>query len=357
VLLPNINESYSKFTVHGDKIRFGLAAVKNVGINVIESIVKSREERGVFIGLSDFCNKIDTAFINKRAVESLIKAGAFDVFNIYRSKLLAVYEKLLDGIISQRKKNIEGQISLFGGYGSSDNSEYNDVEVKYPNIKEFDKKYILAMEKEMTGLYLSGHPLEEYEETLKIAANTKISEIMADESLEDDTIDEVFNITDGDRVIIGGIISAVSKKITKSNAMMAFLTLEDLYGSIEVIVFPKTFEKVVSLINEDEIVVIKGRVSIREDEKPKILCEDIKPLIKVNKSNVYVLIEEEKLIKKIISDIKPTLIKYSGNTPVYLCTNKERKKFMLDKELWIDESIEILGLLREIFGEKNVKVL
>lgn len=210
----------------------------------------------------------------------------------------------------------------------------------------------------MTGLYLSGHPLEEYEETLNIAANTKISDIIVEESLEEnDMASEVFNVSDGDRVIIGGIISAVSKKITKNNAMMAFLMVEDLYGSIEVIVFPKTFEKVANLMREDEIVIIKGRISIREDEQPKILCEDVKPLVKVNKSNVYVLIEEEKLIKKIILDLKPTLIKHNGNIPIVLCTNKERKKFMLDRELWIDESVEVLNFLRQRFGEKNVKVL
>ena len=165
VLPPNINESYSKFTVQDDKIRFGLAAIKNVGMNVVDSIVEARDSKGKFESITDFINKIDLSAINKRAVESLIKAGALDDFKIFRSKLLAVHEKLMDSMASERKRNIDGQISLFG---LTEDEDFKAPEVMYPNIKEFVKNNLLAMEKEMTGLYLSGHPLDEYAKSLKV---------------------------------------------------------------------------------------------------------------------------------------------------------------------------------------------
>ncbi|MCM8710145.1 DNA polymerase III subunit alpha [Clostridium sp. SYSU_GA19001] len=352
VLPPDINESYSKFTVKNGKIRFGLAAIKNAGVNVIESIVKSREEKGKFKNLSDFYNKIDVSIVNKRAIESLIKAGAFDCFKVYRSQMLAVYEKLLEGMHSERKRNIQGQLSLFKDFSADEDI----FEIKYPKIKEFEKKYLLAMEKEMTGLYLSGHPLEEYEETLKFQTNTRISDIVVSETLEEGELQETSKIKDGDRVIIGGIISEVNKKVTRNNDMMAFVRLEDMYGGIEVIIFPKVLQNCKAHIVEDSVVIVKGRVSIREEEQPKILCENIEPLIKINNDKVYILIEEDKLRKEAFDRIKNELVKHKGNQPVYICTRKERYKFRLDREYWIKPSDEILSFLKNQFGEANVKV-
>jgi DNA polymerase-3 subunit alpha len=354
VLPPSINESYAGFTVKGDTIRFGLTAIKNVGVNVIDTIVKSREEKGDFTGFMDFCNKIDTSCVSKRAVESLIKAGAFDDFKIYRSKLLAIYEKVLDGVNNDRKRNISGQINLFLDF----ENDYNNFEIEYPNIKEFKKKHLLAMEKEMTGIYLSGHPLDDYEETLKIQTNTRISDIVVEESLEEgnDLLSESFKLQDGDNVIIGGIISTVTRKVTKNNAMMAFINLEDLYASVEVIVFPKTFEKYKSLIEEDEIIIIKGRVSIREEEQPKILCEDIKPLLKINSEKIYILIESEAMMKDALKKLKQNLTIYRGNTPVYLCTKEPRKMYVVDKGLWLSEETDTMEILRGMFGKDNIKI-
>jgi len=354
VLPPSINESFAGFTVKGDTIRFGLTALKNVGVNVIDSIVKNREEKGDFTGFMDFCNKIDTSCVSKRAVESLIKAGAFDDFKIHRSQLLAIYEKVLDGVNNDRKRNISGQINLFLDF----DNDYNNFEIEYPNIKEFKKKHLLAMEKEMTGIYLSGHPLDEYEETLKIQTDTKISDIVVDESLEEgnELLNESFKLQDGDKVIIGGIISTVSKKVTKNNDMMAFINLEDLYASVEVIVFPKTFEKYKSLIEEDEIVIIKGRVSIREEEQPKILCEDIQPLLKINSEKIYILIENEALMKDTLKKLKQNLSIYRGYTPVFLCTKQPRKMYSVDKALWLNEESDTMEILRNMFGENNVKI-
>lgn len=352
-LPPDINESYTKFTVKENNIRFGLAGVKNVGVNVIDSIVKSRNAKDKFKNLVDFCNKIDLSSVNKRAVESMIKAGAFDGFNIYRSRLLAVYEKVIDGIGAQRKKNIEGQMNLFNDFKSSVSM---DIELKYPDINEFEKRNILAMEKEMTGLYLSGHPLEEYAQILNNKTSVKTSDILGNEGLEADDINQIFKIKDGDRVIIGGIISNLSKKITKSNAMMAFVRLEDLYGAVEVIIFPKTFQKYANILKEDEIVLIKGRVSIREDEAPKVLCEVIQIITKSNAEKVYIRVENEKKIREELVFVKPVLTQFKGNIPVYFWADKEQKKFRLDKECWINMEQEVLTFLKNRFGEENVKI-
>lgn len=351
VLPPDINESYTKFTVKGNTIRFGLAAIKNVGANVIESIVKSRTEKGKFTSLMDFVNKVDLSFVNKRVMESLIKAGAFDSLKIYRSKLFAVYEKILDGASNERKRNIDGQVSLF----SSLDSSFSEVEIRFPDIKEFDKKHLLAMEKEMTGLYLSGHPLDEYENALNMSTNTKTSDLVIDESLEEGIMESQAKIKDGDRVIIGGIVSQVSKKVTKSNAMMAFLTLEDLYGSIEVIVFPKTFERFKTIISEDGLLIIKGRVSIKEEEQPKILCEDITPLVQIKCDKIFIRVNEEKDFSHAKEFIKTIGEKYSGNSPIYLYAQKEGKKVMLTRELWLNGEEELMKLLKRKYGEDNVK--
>ncbi|MCY6483285.1 DNA polymerase III subunit alpha [Clostridium aestuarii] len=361
ILSPNINESSAKFTVPNGKIRFGLAAIKNVGDNIIENIVKIRKEKGQFTSFVDFCNKIDLSCINKRVIESLIKAGAFDCFNIYRSQLLAVYERIIDSIVNQRKKNIDGQMSLFASF----KSEFKQIEIKYPNINEFDKKYLLSMEKEMTGLYLSGHPLQEYEITLKNATSAKTIDIIGDGALEEELLDEAAKhieeknakFKDGDRVIIGGIISEVTRKITKNNSMMAFIRLEDLYGSMEVIIFPKTLEKFNDLILEDEIVLIKGRITKREDEQPKVLCDNIQRLVKISNKKLYIQIESDKDVKKTTNELKSEFLKNKGDMPVYICTKRERKKYMLKRELWIKEEDKLLNFLIEKFGEPNIKVI
>ncbi|BAQ14996.1 putative DNA polymerase III [Clostridium botulinum] len=354
IIAPNINESYSNFTVKDNRIIFGLTAVKNVGEKGIDNIVLSREQKDKFIDLSDFFNKVDTSIINKRLVESLIKAGAFDCLKVYRSKMLAVFEKIMDGIQKQKRNNIEGQVNLF--MDIMDNKE-SSMDIKYPNIKEFDKKYILQMEKEMTGLYFSGHPLEEYEETLKIQTSHLISDIIPKESLEGNLVDTISSIKDGDKVVVGGMITHVSKKLTRNNDMMAFIVLEDLYSSIEVIVFPKIFNMARNIINEDEVVLLKGRVSLREDEQPKLICEFMEPLVKINSEKLYILVEEKKDIKLKLQEIKGVFLQHKGNIPVYFCTNKERKKFRIDRELWVNESRELMDNLRNMFGEDNVKIL
>ncbi|ABR36959.1 DNA polymerase III subunit alpha [Clostridium beijerinckii] len=362
VLPPNINESFSKFTVKENKIRFGLAAIKNVGTNVVASIVKAREEKGKFESLVDFINKMDPSSINKRAVECLIKAGALDDFDVFRSKMLAVHEKLIDNISSDKRRNIDGQISLFAS------EELKNPEVNYPNIKEFTKRNLLAMEKEMTGLYITGHPLDDYAQSLKMQTTNEISKIFLvqetlDDSLESDMGEiNMFNrqdaLQDNDRVILGGILASVNQKVTRNNSIMAFLKLEDLTGTIEVIVFPKTLEKVKELCVTDSLVIVKGRLSLKEDEPPKLICESIEPLEKVNTSKVYLRVDDKVAATVLSKKLKELLIKeYIGDTPIYIFESKGKQKFRVPRDRWISLDSDVMNLLRQTLGDENVKVL
>lgn len=361
VIPPDINKSYSKFTVEGDKIIFGLAAIRNVGVNVVEAIVKSREDKGEFTSIMDFINKLDLGAINKRAVESLIKAGALDSFNVFRSKLLAVYEKLMDGVSGEKKRNIDGQISLF-----AIDDEVSMPEVTYPNIKEFTKKHLLSMEKEMTGVYLSGHPLDEYKKSLEMQTTTSISTInKVHKALEDNIskgmpIDEIVNqmpIKDNEQVILGGILTEVKQKVTRNNTIMAFLKLEDLDGEIEVIVFPRTLDRIRESIAEDALVTIKGRINIKEDEPPKLICEKIDGLEKVDSNKVYIRVNDNEEAKKVNHYIKTDLIEYKGDSAVYIFNAKDKKSYRLARETWLNLDTDVISVLKEICGEENVKVV
>lgn len=358
VLPPSINESYSRFTVKGNSIRFGLAAIKNVGMNVVDSIVEARKEKGLFKSLMDFCNKMESGVINKRAVESLIKAGAFDEFGLFRSQLVAVHEKLIDGISSQKKKNIDGQISLFGALSEEDSES---LEISYPNIKEFAKKYKLAMEKEMTGLYLSGHPLDDYKRSLKLQTSIEIGNIQEEHKKFEETpmemVSDLISLKDGERVVIGGILNQVSRKVTRNNTIMAFATLEDLSGMMELVVFPKTLEKCNSLIHEDLMVVAKGRLSFKEDEEPKLLCEEIKPLENVNSDKVYIKVDDKEKAMAIGKALKVLVEPYKGDSAVYIFAAKERQSFRMNREGWVDTNTEVISILKEKFGDENVKVV
>ena len=364
VLPPDVNESSAKFTVKGDTIRFGLGAVKNVGSNVLEGLVDARERKGRFESLVDFINKMEPSALNKRAVECLIKCGAMDCFKTFRSKMLAVHEKLIDNISSDKKRNIDGQMSLFG-----EAEELKNPDVKYPNIKEFDKRNLLTMEKEMTGLYITGHPLDDYAKSLKMQTTNEIAEVYKEEeTLDINETDELLSdidlfekddrLMDNDRVILGGILARVSQKITRNNAIMAFLTLEDLTGSIEVIVFPKTLEKVKSLCVTDSLVIIKGRLSIKEDEVPKLICENIEPLEKINNSKLYLRLQNKDAVRQFSKELKEMLADdEKGDIPIYFYAAKENEKFRAPRDRWVNLNSEIKERLIKRLGEENVRIV
>jgi DNA polymerase-3 subunit alpha len=275
VLPPDINESYQRFTVKDKNIRFGLVAIKNAGAGAALSIIEEREKNGPFTSFENFCSRLDTNVVNKRCVESFIKAGAFDSLSIYRSRLMKVYEKLLENIASDRRNKFEGQLSLLDF-----EEEQNEIPVEYPEIAEFPVPVLLGMEKEMLGLYVSGHPLMEYEQKLAEIRTIKASDIIPkdEESEEEDYTIDQNEVKDNMEVVTGGIINGIKKKVTKNNALMAFVDLEDMYGIMELLIFPKIYDKYSTLLFQDNIVIVKGRLSIREDDSPKIIVESVSPI-------------------------------------------------------------------------------
>ncbi|MDK2919888.1 MAG: polymerase subunit alpha [Candidatus Petromonas sp.] len=362
ILHPDINESFEKFTVSDNKIRFGLLAIKNVGTGIINSIVKARQRKR-FESFIDFCERIDSKELNKRAVESMIKAGVFDSFNVSRAQLLAAYERIIEGIQQDRRRNIEGQVSLFNAFDESlpDVMKYDVL----PDVEEFSHKYLLAFEKEMLGIYLSGHPLSEYEELIDKVATATSSELKEMQENEESS-----GLKDGHRVIVPGIITKKQDKTTKNNNLMAFITIEDLFGPIEVIVFPTIYNKSMEYIYEDSAVIVVGRINLKEDEDPKILADNILPL---NKESVDMILSTKSLSKKKnvkkklylklkkhdeaqIKKIRLILQRRRGTIPVYLYIESEKKKLQADKSLWVNLDNNLISELKGILGADSVKI-
>ncbi|AIS52846.1 DNA polymerase III subunit alpha [Thermoanaerobacter kivui] len=342
VLPPDINESYSYFTVVDDKIRFGLSAVKNVGLNMTLEIVNEREKNGKFKSVIDFFERMQDSQLNKKAIESLIKAGAFSSFGVYRSQLLSVYERLMEDIRKNKDNNLSGQISLF-----EVEQQGHVVNFNLPDIEEFPKNKLLSMEKETLGLYISGHPLEEYIEDIpKITNLTTLDFKFTEEEITEK------KIQDNQEVVIVGVVASKKVTFTKNNNVMAFVTIEDLYGTIEVIVFPTVYEKYASILKEDTPVVIKGKVSFKEEEDPKILCDEIKLLTQVITKKLYLNLEDSTKIEV----VKQILKNNQGNMPVLLRLNNQ-KLFAANRDLWVNGSNELFKQLYAVLGKENVKVI
>lgn len=287
ILKPEINKSFTKFTVDEGKIRFGLGSIKNVGTSVVDYIVDNREQHGPFKDFVDFCERMQDGSVNKKCIESLIKAGVFDEFEQTRSTLMASYEDIVDSISNSSKKGLKGQVTMFDlafGEGNSSNEDVDNqldkMKYNYTVLKEYSEKELLAMEKEMLGLYISGHPLEAYRKIIEQEAtiNTlRMKEIGEAESSENNELQEqdMPRYRDGQVVRIVGIVDSVKKKYTKTNKIMAFTTIEDLYGQCEIIVFENCYQMCSSYLMEGAIVVVEGRLSIREDEDVKIVANKI----------------------------------------------------------------------------------
>jgi len=356
VLPPDINESHIKFTVVNSKIRFGLTAVKNVGENAVRAIINERESNGNFVNFRDCCERIDGKDVNKRCIESLIKSGAFDSLGIFRSKLIACYEKIMEGIQQNNKRNIDGQLSIFEVL--SDKNKFVEIQEEFPNIKEYPSKMLLSMEKEMLGLYISGHPLSEFEKELEAQVTIRSSYLNTSisENGEETEYNESKTLTDGMLVIVGGIITEKKTKTTKSNKTMAFITLEDLYGLMEVIIFPTILERNSSIIAEEGIVLISGRISIKEEEKPKIICEEIKPLKKNIAQKLYLRFDEN-IDKELLGSIKSMLKYFCGNTPVCFYNETDKKVKIAERDSWVSLNDNLLSELRFRLGEENVKIV
>ncbi len=290
ILKPDINKSNTRFTVDNGKIRFGLGSIKNVGIAVVENIVKEREENGAYKSFTDFCERVQEYGVNKKCIESLIKAGVFDEFEETRRTLLESFEGIIDIIQESAKKAYTGQVSMFDlGGENSENEKHKYIFNEFP---EYSDKEILTMEKEMLGIYISGHPLEKLKgEILRQSNIDTVKMKEAAENMNNGVSESSLELRDGQTVKYAGIITSIKKKYTKNNTTMAFVTIEDLYGQAEIIVFENTYMKANSSLIEENIVVVTGRLSLREDEEPKIVAMNIENL-------------SEKKEKKLVLDIR-----------------------------------------------------
>ena len=274
LLPPDINESGADFTVAGDHIRFGLVAVKGVGRGFINSVLAEREKGGAFTTFSDFCQRMFSVDLNKRVLESLIKCGAFDSMGVYRSRLLDAYESLVDTIAQNKRKNLDGQFDMFGGGGDEPQSA---PELHLKNIPEFSRRELMTMEKETTGLYLSGHPMDEYRDLVRQCKAVSIGSILSD--FDQDGGPAKFR--DEQRVKIAGVIAAVRTKTTRNNTLMAYVTVEDDSGSMEMLVFARTLGECGSYLKENMPILAEGRISVRDEKAPQLMCDRVSPLEQV----------------------------------------------------------------------------
>ena len=266
ILPPDINEGEGGFSVSGQAIRYGLSAIKSIGRPVIDAIVEERKIRGPFTTLKDFITRLSGREVNKRTIENFIKAGALDGLEGNRRQKMMIYGSLLDALNQEKKTTMAGQMTLFDIAPEEDKAEY---EIKLPNVEEYDKEVLLGFEKEVLGIYISGHPLEEYMERLKKNTNAVTTDFVLDE--ETGTL----KVSDGAKVCIGGMITDKVIKYTKNNKAMAFITLEDLVGTVEIIIFPKDYERYAKYLENDAKVFVEGRVTAEEDRNGKLICEKI----------------------------------------------------------------------------------
>lgn len=353
-LPPDVNKSEDTFTVENNSIRFGLSAVKNVGRAMILNLVNERKNNGEFKTFSDFIDRMAGQDMNKRALEGLISCGAFDSMGVKRSQLLAVYEKALDGTARAARDNVAGQMSLF------DTIE-EQSEMQFPNIDELDKKTMLKMEKQSTGLYFSGHPMEEYTDKIKKLTKYNISDVLTSVHKDEDGNYHAVEggLKDGDMMIICAAIASRKNKTTRSNAQMAFLNVEDVYGSVECIVFPKVLNEFSPLLQEDNLVAIACRLSIREDEAPKILMQSVQLLdeaLMAKKEPKRLYIQLETRNDENLKNVEKYLSPYQGDMEVRLFFKDTRKMSSVPRRLWFNGTENAIYDLKNIFGEDNVKI-
>ncbi|MBL7068853.1 MAG: DNA polymerase III subunit alpha [Candidatus Omnitrophica bacterium] len=341
---PDVNQCYAKFTIVPEGIRFGLAAVKNVGQGAVDSIIEARKKDGPFKSLYDFCERIDSRLVNRKVIESLIKCGAFDSFGFNRSQLMAILDQAMEVAGGIQKDRLRGQLSFFDTF--EDQKAFKDTFQDIPNIPEWPENQLLSYEKQMLGFYITKHPLARYERLLKNYTTCGTMELM--------------NFHDGDEIYLGGIVNKAKFTITKKTGeKMAIVKLEDLKGIVEVLVFPSTFQKVGGLIRDDAIVFVKGRISLREQE-PKLIADDIIPLDDVKKrftKSVNINIMSAGLEKNTLDTIKGILANYQGSIPVYLTitTPGERKvDIQASDDLRVKPDEKLISDLEGLLGEGSV---
>lgn len=336
VLPPDVNLSGVDFTVDGDKIRFGLAAIKNVGLNAVKSIIEMKETGGPFKSFADFCQRLDTRVINRRVLENLIKSGALDSLGHFRSQMMAAVDTGLGlaQLAQQDRKN--GQLSLLDFWGDE---VQKTLTIDLPEIKEFPPGELLVMEKEALGLYVSGHPLSEYREFINRQATHQVANLV---ELEDRT-----------EVVVGGILNSVKKITTKRGDAMAFANLEDLTGSVELVIFPRTYQQYAGLLAVDNPVLVKGTAN-HNGEEVKIIVNCLEPLSKQSFGELYIKLESP--TRELIAGIQKVLCSFPGECPVYIYFPRDKKLARADRRFWVSLDTGVVDELIGLLGSENIKV-
>lgn len=346
ILPPDINEGGAVFTVSNGAIRYALSAIKGIGRPVIEAVVREREENGPYLNFMDFAERLSGKEVNKRTIESFIKAGVFCSLHDNRRQLMMSYVQILDRLAQDRKKSLTGQMTLFDFAAEEDRQ---DFEYTLPQVSEYSKEELLAFEKEVLGIYVSGHPLEAYEE--KIRKNVTVS-------TGDFVIDEETGwpkVEDQSLQTIGGMITGKTVKSTRNNSMMAFVMLEDMFGTAEVIVFPKDFDKYKHLLEIDQKVFIRGRVTVEEDKDAKLICQEIIPFDSIPRE-IWIKFEKVADYKRSEQELFSLLGEFDGNDTVVIYCENEKLMKRLPKSRSTKAEKELLDRLKILYSEDNIRI-
>ena len=346
ILPPDVNRGAYGFSVDNGAIRYGLSAIKSVGRPVINALVEEREANGEYRSLKDFIERL-TGTVNKRAIENFIKAGALDCLEGNRRQKMLVYGQIVDSIAQEKKNSFAGQMSLFDLVSDEEKKEY---EIRMPDVEEYDKEMILAFEKDVLGIYLSGHPLERYRNIMEKMISAKTTDFQPD---EESGIPKVY---DGQKVIIGGMITEKTIKYTRNNKVMAFLTVEDLLGTVEIVVFPRDYEKWQAMLNEDARVFVQGRVNAEDDKPSKLILEKVRAFEDMPQE-LWIQFKDKAEYAEKEQELLETLKGYSGVSAVviYLKDVNAMKRLPAGYHARISDSLT--GELRKKYGESNVKVV
>ena len=346
ILPPDVNCGIYGFSVDHGAIRYGLSAIKSVGRPVINALVEEREKNGTYRSLKDFIERL-TGIVNKRAIENFIKAGALDCLEGNRRQKMNVYGQIVDSIAQEKKNSFAGQMSLFDLVSDEDKK---DFEIRMPNVGEYDKEMVLAFEKEVLGIYLSGHPLEGYRGIMDKMISAKTTDFQPD---EESGIPKVY---DGQKVIIGGMITERTIKYTRNNKVMAFLTVEDLVGTVEVVVFPRDYEKWQTLITDDARVFIQGRVNAEDDRPSKLILEKVHSFEDIPRE-IWIQFKDKAEYSAAEAELQSFLQSASGTSAVVIYLKDVKAMKRLPAAFCIRINEEILSELKKKYGESNVKVV
>ena len=346
ILPPDINEGVSGFSVSGNSIRYGLSAIKSVGRAVVDVIISEREAGGPFSTLEDFVSRMSNREVNKRTLESFIKSGSLDSLPGTRKQKLYVSSELLENKAREKKTVMEGQMSFFDIAPEEDKGNF---QVSFPDVGEFDKETLLAFEKETLGIYVSGHPMEAYQELWQKNVTARTSDFIVDE--DGHTV-----VEDNSIVVVGGMITAKKVKTTRTSQLMAFVSLEDMVGTVEALVFPKIYEKNKQYLTEDSKVFLRGRASIGDDPVGKLVCEEVIPFSAIP-NELWLQFEDQEFYERTVDSVMAVLRESEGKDRVVMYLKRERKLRRLSPSWAIDAQGRLLEELYTLLGEKNVKVV